>query len=184
MVGGNPHRHGENMQTPHTGPRRKILDSNPGLSCCEATVLITKPLCRPWYRFVAVYYRGVKVKQNKKGLILTRVSNRFTINVYNDFLCAAAPPRTSGALFPVFAPNPQTSWVCKWSSPLENEITIHWGSCGVQSGTMRVWGQTNLHNFVRVSFLNHMLQTGMPRSAGYRTFFLLAKQATNKLAGS
>ena len=36
---GNPHKHGENMQTHH-----RVRNSGP---CCEATVLTTTPPCRP-----------------------------------------------------------------------------------------------------------------------------------------
>ena len=46
VPGGNPRKHGENMQTPHrkaqAGP-----ETNPGPSCCEATALTTAPPCRP-----------------------------------------------------------------------------------------------------------------------------------------
>jgi len=42
--GGNPHRHEENEQTPHSDPNR---ESNPCSWCCEAAVLTTMPLCCP-----------------------------------------------------------------------------------------------------------------------------------------
>ncbi len=55
VPGGNPGRHGENVQTPHrtAGYQShdpldvtwKDLDSNPGPSCCEATMLTSKPPC-------------------------------------------------------------------------------------------------------------------------------------------
>ena len=45
VPGGHPHKHGENMQTPHRkGPSR---GSNQEPSSCEATVLTTKPPCCP-----------------------------------------------------------------------------------------------------------------------------------------
>ncbi len=37
--GGNPRKHGENMQTPHRKASWLSRDSNQGPSCCEATVL-------------------------------------------------------------------------------------------------------------------------------------------------
>ena len=43
--GGNPHRHGENMQTPHSHPSRK---SNTGPCCCAAAVLTTVPYSTKW----------------------------------------------------------------------------------------------------------------------------------------
>ena len=42
--GGNPRRHRENVQTPHSDPSQ---DSNPGPWSCEAAVLTTVLPCRP-----------------------------------------------------------------------------------------------------------------------------------------
>ncbi|MEQ2256544.1 hypothetical protein ILYODFUR_025279 [Ilyodon furcidens] len=45
--------HGENMQTPcRKTPGR---ESNPGPSCCKATVLSTEPLCSPTLKYVAFF---------------------------------------------------------------------------------------------------------------------------------
>ena len=46
VPGGNPRKHGENMQTPHRKARAGP-ETNPGPSCCEATALTTAPPCRP-----------------------------------------------------------------------------------------------------------------------------------------
>ena len=43
VPGGNPRKHGENMQTPHRKARAGP-ETNPGPSCCEATALTTAPL--------------------------------------------------------------------------------------------------------------------------------------------
>ena len=46
VPGGNPRKHGENMQTPHRKARAGP-ETNPGPSCCEETALTTAPPCRP-----------------------------------------------------------------------------------------------------------------------------------------
>ena len=55
VPGGNPRKHGENMQTPHRKARAG-LETNPGPSCCEATALTTAPPCRPFYQCLRVYW--------------------------------------------------------------------------------------------------------------------------------
>ena len=50
VPGGNPRKHGENMQTPHRKARAGP-ETNPGPSCCEATALTTAPPCRPVFFF-------------------------------------------------------------------------------------------------------------------------------------
>ena len=54
VPGGNPRKHGENMQTPHRKARAGP-ETNPGPSCCEATALSTAPPCRPYYYCLALF---------------------------------------------------------------------------------------------------------------------------------
>ena len=64
VPGGNPRKHGENMQTPHRKARAGP-ETNPGPSCCEATALTTAPPCRPVYirlcksDFCGTFGRGI-----------------------------------------------------------------------------------------------------------------------------
>ena len=59
VPGGNPRKHGENMQTPHRKARAGP-ETNPGPSCCEATALTTAPPCDYCARLNALYRLGVE----------------------------------------------------------------------------------------------------------------------------
>ncbi len=71
--GGNPRRHGENMQTPHRKAYWLSQDSNQGPSCCE-------PLCRP-------YIRNIKIPNllQLSNLKVTTWENSFSVSVVVSF---------------------------------------------------------------------------------------------------
>uniref|UniRef100_A0A673BB75 Protein FAM151A n=1 Tax=Sphaeramia orbicularis TaxID=375764 RepID=A0A673BB75_9TELE len=48
-------------------PRRLVLESNPGPSCCEARVLTTAPPCRPFkIIFIYLFFNGMFFAMNSK----------------------------------------------------------------------------------------------------------------------
>ncbi|MEQ2224617.1 hypothetical protein ILYODFUR_009275 [Ilyodon furcidens] len=89
LPGQNPRMHGENMQT----PCRKTLgqESNPGPSCCKATVLPPVPPCSPLKQCIEKKPTTVASAANHHKVAGPAVSLSFPHTASHFFLLPADP---------------------------------------------------------------------------------------------